>query len=136
MKSKLIQILPCFLILCFQFLISCKTDDSPFITREEESVELNKKYDKIISMTEVECTDSSSWGFTAIGINSCGETKKYIPYPLGIDTTSFKSLISLYNAAEIRFIKKWNIADCDTLSSVKQPTGVVCTEGRAQLVYE
>ena len=114
------------------FVMGCGTNDDghDMVILED----LETMYNEIFALSEsVTCVNDSEWTFAAIGSKACGGPTGYIAFATTIDTDDFLARIEAYTAAQ----KKYNeengiVSDC---SLVKEPTGVVCQDGKPSFVY-
>ncbi|MCV9389387.1 hypothetical protein [Reichenbachiella ulvae] len=119
------------LSLIFLFMSACEEET----IQEEQLKDLNEMMDEIQTIaSSVDCTDPADWAYTGYGSKACGGPVGYIAYPTTIDTEVFLDLVAKYTAAQSAYNEANGIgSDC---SVPAQPTGVVCEEGEAILVYE
>lgn len=122
-----------FIVISILFF-SCNSDDSN--SQEEESQNLNKMYEEIISASMVNstpCTNSAEWSFTAIGSKACGGPTGYIAYSLKINTSEFLKKVENYTNTQEAYNKKWNVVS--TCEMMMPPTAVDCVNGKPILIY-
>ncbi len=105
------------------------------LTQEQELQILADKLEEIKTLAEsVSCVDAETWLFTAYGSGGCGGPSGYIAYSNAIDTDYFLKLIEDYTIAEDAFNRKWEILGLCVM--MPEPTGVICKNGVAALLYE
>ncbi len=79
------------------------------------------------------CEDAREWRFTPIGAKACGGPTDYIAYSTRLDTAAFLKKVEHYTKTNEAYNREWNIAsDCMYLMP---PSYVVCTDGKAELVW-
>lgn len=104
------------------------------LTQEQELALLQKKYDKIISLSESnQCTNSEDWLITAIGAKACGGPTGFIAYSKNLDTVNFLNLVTAYTANQKTYNQKWGvISDCSIPPS---PSSIKCENNLPVFVY-
>lgn len=124
-----------FLFIAISILFfSCNNDDSN--SQEEETQNLTKMYEEIISASMVNstpCTNSAEWSFTAIGSKACGGPTAYIAYSLKINTSEFLKKVENYTNTQEAYNKKWNVVS--TCEMMMPPNAVDCVDGKPALIY-
>lgn len=104
------------------------------LTQGHEADRMAALFEEISDLaTSVRCEDSSLWTYAAYGSKACGGPVGYIAYSTQIDTNDFLQKIEDHVALQKAFNEKWQIgSDCSLPS---QPTGVICEDGEAILIY-
>ncbi|WP_343697511.1 hypothetical protein [Flavobacterium sp.] len=98
-----------------------------------EEQELQKLYNEIIALSDINKPCTGEWSFTAIGSKSCGGPEKYIPYSLNINTADFFAKINEYTMMQEMFNYKWKLySTCDV---PRRPKSVDCVDGKATFIY-
>ena len=101
------------------------------LSRKKEAQTLAQFFSEIqiMASTVTCCIDSSVWTFISYGDGPVG----YIAYSTKIDTSLFIKKIKEHRIAQREFNIKWQIdSNC---SIVKQPTGLICVDGKPVLEY-
>lgn len=124
-----------FICIAFSILfISCNNEESS--SKEEETQNLAKAYDEIITSSMVNstaCTNPAEWAFTPIGSKACGGPKLFIAYSLKINVQYFLKKVENYNNTETAYNKKWGvISSCDV---PRTPSSIDCVDGKPTLIY-
>ncbi|MFC6266149.1 hypothetical protein [Flavobacterium panici] len=101
--------------------------------RTKEEQDLEKLYNEIIALSDINKPCTGDWDFTAIGSKACGGPEKYIPYSLKINTTDFLAKVNYYSIMQESFNHKWKVISfCDIPN---RPKSVECVNGKATLMY-
>ncbi|WP_075349731.1 hypothetical protein [Algoriphagus marinus] len=83
--------------------------------------------------TSQNCTDANDWTFTPVGSKPCGGPMTYIAYSKKIDETKFLELVQSYTELQADYNKRTGAgSDC---AIVQRPSGVICENSKAVLVY-
>ncbi len=119
--------------LCF-YLFSCSaTNDA--LSQQDENQDIFGMFAQIERIAaSVKCENASEWKYTAYGSKPCGGPQGYIAYPTSINTDNFLKLIEEHRIAEKKYNEEQGlVSDC---SLPAEPTGVICENGEAVLVYQ
>jgi hypothetical protein len=101
-------------------------DSSP-ITLDQLLVEINQL------ATSENCTNAAEWTFTPVGSKPCGGPMSYVAYSRKIDEKRFLELVQAYTELQADFNKRTGASsDC---ALVQRPSGVICENSKAVLVY-
>jgi len=121
-----------FFSLIFLFLMGCElTNDQG---GDAAPIALDQLWTEINQMaTSQNCTNSNDWTFTPVGSKPCGGPMAYIAYSRKIDEKKFLELVQNYTTLQADFNKRTGASsDC---ALVARPSGVICENSKAVLVY-
>jgi hypothetical protein len=103
-------------------------------TKDYDLAELDKLYERIISLSESKtCSNSSEWQFTSIGSKACGGPTGYVAYSTEINESEFLELVKQYTELQAEYNRQNKKAsDCSFLSP---PAKVFCENGKPVFQY-
>ncbi len=102
---------------------------------EVEAKELTNMLARINEIANsVKCINADEWRYTSYGSKPCGGPNGYIAYSSSIDTIAFLKLIEEHKLAQKKYNEEQGImSDC---SVPAEPSGVICEEDKAVLLYK
>ncbi len=83
--------------------------------------------------TSENCINAADWTFIPLGNKPCGGPMSYVAYSKKIDEKKFLELVQAYTELQTDYNKRTGASsDC---SLVARPSGVICENSKAVLVY-
>lgn len=127
------------IVLSISVLFACKdkVKGGSFdgLSQDEAYEQLETERAAIKALANIDsCDGNSVLSYIAFGDKACGGPWEYLAYSDDLNVSEFRSRVEDFNELEREYNSTFEVAsDC---MAALEPSGVICTDGQAEFVYD